>query len=413
MTGVVVVGGSIGGVRTTQQLRKLGYAGTITLVEGEPHLPYDKPPLSKAVLDGGQDGQPTLLSQEAAADLRVELRLGTKAVSLDPARRAVLLRDGSSLEYDDAVVVATGARARRSPWSGKERVHELRTWDDAVALRDAISAAERIVIVGAGFIGAEVASAARKLGRAVEIIDIAEVPMARHFGAEVGSLFVDLHTANGVVPHFGATVTDLTCSPSGVTVVLGNGTRIDADLALVGLGTELNTEWLTGSGLEIDDGVICDGACRADVGAGVHVVGDVARWWHPVRNRLVRSEHWTNAVEQAAVVAHNIAHPDDLRDHRPIGYVWSNQYDWKIQVAGSPDVGVRHELIRGTPDRLVGLWADQDDRLCGVLTVNWPQMSVRGRQSLAAGIDLAETRARMFPGQTPHAEPVLQRGGAR
>jgi len=381
VTGVLVVGGSIGGVRTIQQLRRMGYAGTITLVEAQDHLPYDRPPLSKAVLE--------------------------------TSPRRLHLADGSSIEYDDALVIATGARARRSPWSGTPGVHELRSWDDAVGLRQAMSDAKSLVVVGAGFIGAEVASAARKRGLAVDIIDVTAVPMGRHFGAEVGGLFTDLHLANGVVPHFGTGVTELTGSDAGVSVVLADGTRIEADLAAVGLGIELNTEWLAKSGLEVEDGVVCDPAGRADAAAAVYAVGDVARWWHPGRNGLVRSEHWTNAVEQATVVAHNITHPDDLRDHDPVGYVWSNQYDWKIQIAGNPALGVRHELVHAEPDRILGLWADEDDQLCGVLTVNWPQLSVRGRQALAAGRDLAATYAVMFPERPIPTEPTTTAGAFR
>jgi len=413
VTGVVVVGGSIGGVRTIQQLRRMGYAGTITLVESQTHLPYDRPPLSKAVLEGDEQGLPKLLTVDQAADLRVDLVLGVPATSLDTNLRRLHLADGSSLDYEDALVVATGARARRSPWSGTTGVHELRGWDDAVALRSALSGANRIVVVGAGFIGAEVASAARKRGLHVDIVDVAPVPMARHFGADVGSLFVDLHVTNATVPHFGTGVAELSGSGSGVNVALGDGTCLEADLAVVGLGTELNTEWLDGSGIKVDDGVVCDRASRADVGAAVYAVGDVARWWHPVRDGLVRSEHWTNAVEQATVVAHNITQPGDLRDHSPIGYVWSNQYDWKIQIAGDPARGVRHVLVREGPARFLGLWADDHDRLCGVLTVNWQQLSVRGRQALAAGLDLAATHGLMFPGRATDSEPATMTGAVR
>jgi NADPH-dependent 2,4-dienoyl-CoA reductase/sulfur reductase-like enzyme len=413
MTGVIVVGGSIGGVRTAQQLRRAGYAGTIALVERERHLPYDKPPLSKAVLDGDQEGPPTLMSPDGAAELGIELQLGTGAAALDLGQRTLHLADGSTMEYDDALVVATGARARRSPWSGWDRVHELRSWDDAEALRDALLVARSLVVIGAGFIGAEVASAARKRGLQVDIVDVAPVPMARHFGEAVGSLFVDLHQTNGVVPHFGTGVAELTTTGDGVTVRLDDGTSLSADLAVVGLGTELNTEWLAGSGIAVDDGVICDHACRADVAASVFAVGDVARWWHPQQELLVRSEHWTNAVEQAAVVAHNITHDGDPRSHSPVGYVWSNQYDWKIQIAGNPAAGVHHELVTDGADRLVSLWADADGALCGVLTVNWQQLSVRGRQALMAGHDLADARARMFPEDTQRPEPARSRGAAQ
>ena len=406
MTGVVVVGGSIGGVRTAQQLRRSGYAGTIALVERESHLPYDKPPLSKAVLDGEQPDLPSLMSRDQATELGIELCLGVAATGLDTASRELRLADGPTLTYEDALVIATGARARRSPWADLARVHELRDWDDAVALRDAMGVARRLVVIGAGFIGAEVASAARKQGLDVDLVDVAPVPMGRHFGTEIGDLFAELHRQHGVVTHFGTGVARLTTSEPGVRVELDDGTTIAADLAVVGLGTELNAEWLIGSGMALDDGVVCDQAGRVNAEAGVFAVGDVARWWHPSLHRQVRAEHWTNAVEQAAVVAHNIVHPDDVREHVPGGYVWSNQYGWKIQIAGDPACGVHHELVRPSPDRLVVLWADAGGVLCGILTVNWPQLSLRGRKALASGAGLEETRNLMF-------EPVGPGGAAR
>jgi NADPH-dependent 2,4-dienoyl-CoA reductase/sulfur reductase-like enzyme len=410
--GVIVVGGSIGGARTVQQLRRSGYAGSVAIVEREAHLPYDRPPLSKAVLETGTHEPPTLISATQAVELEAELILGKAATGLDLDHRLLQLDDGSTLRYRDALVVATGARARRSPWSDLAHVHELRGWDDACALRSALDEAQGVVVVGAGFIGAEVASAARKRGLQVDLVDVAAIPMGRHFGPDVGSLFVDLHLAHGVRTHFGTGVAELESTDDGVRVVLDDGSTILADLAVVGLGTELNTDWLNSSGVLVEDGVICDQGGRADASAAVFAIGDAARWWDPGSDGMVRYEHWTNAVEQAAVVAHNIAHPDSPKAHRPGGYVWSNQYDWKIQISGNPAVGVRHELVRGAPDRLVVLWADIGDKLCGVLTVNWPQLSMRGRQSLTAGHDLAATKALMFPKEASLAEPPRVRGEA-
>jgi NADPH-dependent 2,4-dienoyl-CoA reductase/sulfur reductase-like enzyme len=410
--GVAVVGGSIAGARTVQQLRRSGYTRPILLVEREPHLPYDRPPLSKAVLESEVEAPPTLISASQATELDVDLLLGRTATDLDLVGRVLHLDDGSSFKYRDGLVIASGAAARESPWSHLPHVHELRCWDDASNLRRGLDDATSIVVIGAGFIGAEVASVARKRGLIVDIVDIQPVPMARHFGPEIGRLFVDLHHNNGVTTHFGHGVSELKSDERGVRVLLSDGTTIAADLAVVGLGTQLNTGWLTSSGLSIDDGVICDQRGHANDNAAVFAIGDVARWWDPVTERFTRYEHWTNAVEQAAVVAHNITHPDDLQAHTPTGYVWSNQYSWKVQVAGKPSSGCRHEVVRGKSERLLVLWADENDRVCGVLTVNWPQLSLRGRQALASHDTLQDARTRLLPDEEPRPTASKTLGGA-
>jgi NADPH-dependent 2,4-dienoyl-CoA reductase/sulfur reductase-like enzyme len=398
-TGTLVVGGSIGGVRTVQQLRRLGYDRAITVVEAEPLPPYDRPPLSKEVLLDDDTLRPTLLDPARAEELEVDLLLGRAATRVRPGRRQVELEDGQVIGYENALVVATGARARRSPWAHPTRVLALRTWDDAERLRQVLGSATSIVIIGAGFIGAEVASAARRRGVAVAMVDVLPLPMARHLGAEVAELFVDLHQRHDVATHFGTTVDELFADDHGVEVRLGDGTVLRADAAVVGLGTELNLEWLLDSSLRVDDGLVCDEFCRADEQAGVFAVGDVARWWHPGLGTLARSEHWTNAVEQAAVVAHNIAHPEDLKVHAPIAYVWSNQYDWKVQMAGQPSAAVSHCRIDGADGQFAVLYEGPEGLLCGVLTVNWPSSSVRGRKSLANKMTLAETVELFAPGQ--------------
>jgi NADPH-dependent 2,4-dienoyl-CoA reductase/sulfur reductase-like enzyme len=409
-TGTLVVGGSIGGVRTVQQLRRLGYDRPITLVEAEPRAPYDRPPLSKEVLLDQDTETPTLLDPAQADELGVHLLLGRAATSVRPAQRQVGLDDGQVVAYDDALVVATGARARRSPWTHPTRVLALRTWSDAERLRDVLFSATSLVIIGAGFIGAEVAAAARRHGLSVVMVDVLALPMARHLGDDIAELFVELHQRHGVSTRFGTTVDELTVDDHGVVVRLGDRTEHRADVAIVGLGTELNLEWLRDSSLRLDDGLVCDAYCRAHEQADIYGVGDVARWWHPGLAELTRSEHWTNAVEQAAVVAHNIAHPEDPKVHAPVGYVWSNQYDWKVQIAGRPDRGVSHRRLDGTDGQFAVLYQDPARLLCGVLTVNWPSLSVRGRKALANKMEFGEAVELMTPGRSV---PDLANGGAR
>jgi phthalate 3,4-dioxygenase ferredoxin reductase subunit len=400
VSGTVIVGGSVGGVRTAQWLRKRGYAGSITLVEREPHPPYDKPPLSKAVLSGPVPTLPALLSEPAAEALGISLALGTEAVGLDAGRRIVHLADGGKLPYDDALVIATGARARPSPWTEVPGVLPLRGWHDALRIRRGLDTAERLVVIGAGFIGAEVASAARERGLTVDVVDVAPVPMARLFGNEVGGLFARLHEQHGVTTHFGLGVSEVRREGRSLVVVLDDGQSLQADLVVVGLGTELNTEWLRDSGLQLEDGVVCDSTCRAVGAADVYVVGDAARWWHHSYGELTRTEHWTNAVEQAMVVAHNIVHPDSPRDHVPVNYVWSDQYGWKIQIAGRPWVGVRTAILRVDQDSFTVVWADAADLLCGVVTVNQPRVGVRARQLLATRCTMEDARGSLWRATT-------------
>ncbi|WP_214103076.1 NAD(P)/FAD-dependent oxidoreductase [Acrocarpospora catenulata] len=407
MTGVLIVGGSIAGVRTAQRLRAGGYAGSITIVERERHLPYDRPPLSKEVLLADEPVFPSLLTAEETEEL--ELTLGVAATGLDLTAREVRLSDGRSIGYQDALVVATGARARTSPWHGLDRVLDVRGWEDAVNLRAALRRARSVLVVGAGFIGAEVASAARGLGIEVHLVDVAEVPMARHFGAEIGSLFVDLHRRHGVHTHFGTAVEEIAEHGGRLRARLGDGTTIAADVAVAGLGTELNTEWLAGSGLAVESGVVCDAGGRARNATDVYAVGDAARWWHTARRLHARSEHWTSAVEQAAVVAHNILNPESPREHLSLDYVWSNQYDWKIQIAGTPWTGVRHQVVRQERgERFAVLWAREDDELCGVLAVNWPQAAVHGRRCLAAGQPMSRLAAQVAGRPAPPTSTITQ-----
>ncbi|MEO3861460.1 FAD-dependent oxidoreductase [Acrocarpospora sp. B8E8] len=408
MTGVLIVGGSVAGVRTAQRLRAGGYAGGITIVDRERHLPYDRPPLSKDVLLADEPAFPSLLTAEEAKNLRLELALGVAATGLDVTGREVALSDGSSLGYREALVVATGARARTSPWQGLPGVLDVRRWEDAMNLRTALRRARSVLVVGAGFIGAEVASAARGLGIEVHLVDIAEVPMARHFGAEIGSLFVDLHQRHGVDTHFGTTIDELAERGGRLRARLGDGSTIAADVAVTGLGTELNTEWLAGSGLAVDSGVVCDAGGRVQNATNVYAVGDAARWWHPARKLLLRSEHWTSAVEQAGVVAHNILNPESFREHLSLDYVWSNQYNWKIQIAGTPWTGSHHQLVKDG-DRFAVLWA-RDDELCGVLTVNWPQVAMRGRRSLATGQPMSHLAAHLAGRLLPSAPGPIAYG---
>jgi len=399
---VVIVGSSVGGVRTAQALRRESYGGRVVVIGAEADPPYDKPPLSKQFLVGQWAADRVeLLPADAAEQARIELRLGTAAERLDVAARQVVLTDGQRIDYD-IVVLATGSVARSSPWQVPSGVHVLRTIGDSAALAADLAAGGAVVVVGGGFIGAEVAASARSLGHDVTIVDPLDVPIGRVLGNEIGALFTDLHHRNGVATRFGIGVESLEGRAGNLTVRLTDGQVLEAVTVVVGIGALPNDGWLASSGLLIDDGVVCDQYCRAVDAMEVFAVGDVARWMHPDHGESCRVEHWTNAVDQATCVAHNIAHPDDLRAYRPVEYVWTDQYDWKIQIVGRPARATSHRLIGdlgrpSDPDaakpRAVALYTDGSDRLTGAAIVNWPKALISSRKLIAAVSSFADAVA--------------------
>lgn len=383
----VIVGASIGGVRTAQALRSENYQGKIVLVGDEPALPYDKPPLSKAFLAGTDSvDNVSLLSRAQAAELNIDLRLGCRAVHLHLSHDEVELETGERLRFDQ-LVIATGARARPSPWGQPEGVHVLRTLDDSQRLRADLMQGGRLVVVGGGFIGVEIAATARSLGLDVTIVDPTPVPMERVLGAQIGERFTRLHENNGVTTLFGVGVEGITGQRRQFRVELTTGDVLDADYVVVGIGAVPNDEWLASSGLHVENGVVCDKYLRTPDANHVFAVGDVCRWQNPRHDRLTRMEHWTNAVEQAAVVAHNITQPTDQRPCAPVEYVWSDQYDWKIRVAGEAGVADnRHVEVIGehaSGRRFAALYSPDGQTFSGVVVVNWPRALIAGRKALA------------------------------
>ncbi|MFD9664271.1 NAD(P)/FAD-dependent oxidoreductase [Rhodococcus sp. NPDC059968] len=385
MSRVVVVGSSVGGVRTALSLRASGFDGDVVLVGEEAVLPYDKPPLSKGVLSGNSPAaRMSLLTEEDAREAGIELVLGKCAVHLDVPGREVALAGGDRLSFDD-VVVATGARARPSPWGQPEGVHVLRSLADAAGLRADLLRGGHVVIVGGGFIGAEVASTAHALGLPVTVVDPQEIPLSRVLNPEVGRLFTGLYEQKGISTRFGVSVEGIDGSRGALRIRLSDGTDLDAAIVVVGIGAIPNDGWLASSGLRVEDGLVCDEFSRAVGAPRVHAVGDVARWFHPVQRTYIRAEHWTNAVKQAGCVAHNIIHSDQLRAYSPLEYVWSDQFDWKIQIAGRTGGALEHCVVDGPePDRSFAvLYGDAEGRLCGVVVVNWARALVECRRTLS------------------------------
>ena len=347
---ITVIGASLAGLRAVETLRSDGFDGRITLVGDEPHQPYDRPPLSKQVLAG--DWEPDrihLAAPDRLADLQVDLRLGQRATGLDPEAHTVEV-DGVTEKFD-GLLIATGAQCRALPGTGHlAGVHTLRTLDDCLAIRAALEAApRRLVVVGAGFIGSEVASVAVDRGVEVTMVEALPVPLVRALGADIGTIMADLHHSHGVDLRCGVGVVELVGEDRVRAVTLDDGSVVEADTVVVGIGVVPNTDWLESSGLHLDDGVCCDATCLA--APDVTAAGDVARWAHPRYGRSVRVEHWDNAVEQGIHAARRLLQTDEeATAYAPVPWFWSDQYDRKIQVAGltHPDDEVR--MVTGSPE---------------------------------------------------------------
>jgi 3-phenylpropionate/trans-cinnamate dioxygenase ferredoxin reductase subunit len=384
---VLIVGASVAGIRTAQALRRGGYDGMITVVGEETHHPYDRPPLSKEMLARDGDGTPVpLLSAEELGKLSLELRLGVRAAGLDPHAAVVRTAAGEELSYEGGgLVIATGLVPRTLPYGSLRGMHTIRTADDVLAVRAALARAPRAVVVGAGFIGAELASAAREYGCQVTIVEAQPVPMAQLLGEAVGELLADLHGVHGVRLHAGTGVAGLESAGGVVTgVVLDDGQVLAADLVIVGIGARPATDWLASSGLPVSDGIECEERLRVVGFPRIHAAGDVARWPHPRYGEPLRIEHWTNANDHGAIVAADILGLPAPAVQVP--YVWSDQYGHRTQIAGRPATG-RLAALQGTVvgGDLVALYAGDDGGLVGGVVVDDTRTFMKVRRAVAAG----------------------------
>lgn len=391
---VVIVGASVAGTRVALDLRRLGYRGPIELIGEEPEAPYDRPPLSKGYLAGSYEpSRLVLLDPSKAAELGISLRLGIPATGLDTSQRAVVLYDGSEVPYGTCVV-ATGVSPKSPPWHGGHRIYTLRTRLDSQRIAGYLGSGRSLLVIGAGFIGAEVASTAASLGTSVSLVDPLAAPMARIVGEEMGQLLASAHERFGVDAFLGLGVSSLSETPDGVAARLSDGRLVQAEAAVVGIGTDPNVGWLEGSGLSFGpEGLDCDRFCKAVGVDNVYGAGDICRFEHLVLGRSVRVEHWTNAVEQGAAVARNIAEPGSPKPYRGVGYVWSDQYDLKIQIAGHPEVGKLFGVkgdAAGIPPKLLALYGDRNGWLVGSLAVNWPRAAAESRRLVGEGVSASQ-----------------------
>lgn len=378
---IVIVGASLAGLRAAETLRDEGFTGSLTLVGEEPHPPYDRPPLSKQVLLGRVRAQDCGLP--ARRDVDATWKLGVRATKLDPAGKRVLLADGDQLPYD-RLLIATGTRAR--PWPDAEEaaldgVFTLRTSDDAARLAERLDAGpRRVLVIGAGFTGSEIASACRERGLEVTVAERGRAPLIGALGATAGAFAAELQRAHGVDLRCGVTVTALDGSRGRLTgAEFSDGSRIEADVAVVALGAVRNTEWLADSGLAAGvRGVACDAGCRVFTMYGivtddVFVAGDVARFPHPLfEYQMLALEHWGNAVAQAEVAAHNMISPGPLRrPHLAVPVFWSSQFGLNIKSVGVPTFSDQVIVAQGSADerRLVAVYGYQG-RITAAVSVN-------------------------------------------
>lgn len=380
---VLVVGASAAGLATAEALRRRGFTGPLTLVGDERHLPYDRPPLSKQVLSGAWEPERARLRDAAALSTAdVDIRLGDAAIGLDPANRSVRTAAGD-LHTADTVVVATGVRPRRLPGTdGIAGVHVLRGLDDALALRTELTPGARLVVVGDGVLGAEVAATARTADVEVTLTGPGRAPMAAQLGPFGADRLAELHHANGVrlLLGAGATVEEVACTGGRVDGArLSSGDTLPADLVFVAIGATPATDWLSESGLSLDDGIRCDSRLRA--AEGIHAVGDVARWHHEALGSPVRLENRTNATESGIHVAAGILGSD--APYVPVPYFWTDQFDVKIQVHGflPPDADV--SIVEGSPasGRFIAHHL-VDGRVTGVLGWSMPKQTRQHRQAV-------------------------------
>jgi NADPH-dependent 2,4-dienoyl-CoA reductase/sulfur reductase-like enzyme len=383
--GIVIVGGGLAAARTAEQLRRSEYTGPVAIVSDEEHLPYDRPPLSKEVLRAETDDV-TLKPAEFYAEHDITVLLGKRARSVDTAAQKLTLADGSELPYDE-LVIATGLVPKRIPsFPDLDGIHVLRNFDESLALRKEASSARRAVVIGAGFIGCEVAASLRGMGVDVVLVEPQPSPLASVLGEQIGELVARLHRAEGVDVRCGVGVSEVSGADRVQKVVLGDGSEVEADIVVVGIGSRPATEWLEGSGIEIDNGVVCDEHGRTSA-PHVWAIGDVASWRHPVGHQ-VRVEHWSNVADQARALV-----PAMMGQEPPatvsVPYFWSDQYDVKIQCLGEPEAGDVVHIVEDDGRKFLAFY-ERDGVVAGVVGGGMPGKVMKARNKIASGAPIAD-----------------------
>ena len=370
---VVIIGGGLAGAATAAALRKQGYDGRLILLAAEDDLPYERPPLSKDILLGRARFEDAVIHpQEWYAEHEVDLRLATRATSVDTAAHQVRLQDGSVVGYD-ALVLATGAVPRRLDLPGADAagLHYLRTRADAEAIRETFGADRRLVVVGGGWIGLEVAAAARAAVTDVTLVEVAGLPLIGVLGRELALVFADLHRAHGVDLRLGTGVAEILVEDGRAAGVrLESGERVEADSVVVGVGVRPDVALAEEAGLDTDDGVLVDASLRTS-DPDVYAVGDIANHDHPALGHRIRVEHWATALHQPKVVAEAILGGQARYTRLP--YFFSDQYDLGMEYLGHVPRGTDPEVvIRGDLEahEFVAFWLDGGHRILAAMNVN-------------------------------------------
>jgi 3-phenylpropionate/trans-cinnamate dioxygenase ferredoxin reductase component len=383
--GIVIAGGGLAAARTAEQLRRSEYTGPITIVSDEDHLPYDRPPLSKEVLRAETDDV-TLKPAEFYSENNITMLLGKGARSVDTDTKTLALADGSSIGYDE-LIIATGLVPKRIPsFPDLPGIHVLRSFDESLKLRSEADSAGKAVVVGAGFIGCEVAASLRKLGVDVVLVEPQPTPLASVLGEQIGALVTRLHQAEGVDVRCGIGVAEVLGAEKVEKVKLSDGAELDADIVVVGIGSTPATGWLDGSGIEVDNGVVCDEVGRT---ATPHVwaIGDVASWRHPVGHQ-VRVEHWSNVADQARALVPAMLGLD-APPAATVPYFWSDQYDVKIQCLGEPEATDTVHIVEDDGRKFLAFY-ERDGVVAGVVGGGMPGKVMKVRSKIAAGAPIAD-----------------------
>ncbi|WP_370937420.1 NAD(P)/FAD-dependent oxidoreductase [Amycolatopsis sp. cg13] len=390
MDRIVVVGGSVAAVNAADGLRRAGHEGEITLVSAENVLPYDRPPLSKDALREGQQHAALLIKEPGwYEENAVDVSLGAAAVGLDAAGKTVFLKGGRELSYD-GLVVATGSRTRPLPvLEGVPGVHEVRSLSDSLSLHEHLLPGRHLVVIGAGFIGLEVAATARKMGLDVSVVEIAPVPLTRVLGAELGRWFQEHHVGHGVNLYCGNEIERVERTPNGSRVHLADGTVLVADLIVAGVGVQPATDWLDGSGVETANGVVCDEMLRTTA-PDVVAAGDLVHWPNRLFGETMRVEQWLNAVEQGVHAARTLL--GESEPFAPVPYFWSDQFEAKVKFVGHVSGDDQVKITKADEKSLVALFG-RGDRLRGVLCVNAPRQLALGKRAILDGVSWADAVA--------------------
>ncbi|HNM85337.1 MAG TPA: FAD-dependent oxidoreductase [Mycobacterium sp.] len=384
---VVIVGGGLAASRMAEQLRRAEHTGEIVIVSDEAHLPYDRPPLSKDVLhkDDLGFGDVTLKPQEFYDENDITLKLGAAVTAVDTGTRTVALADGSTVDYDE-LVIATGVVPKRIPsFPDLAGIHVLRNYDESQALRAEAASARKAVVIGAGFIGCEVAASLRNLGVDVVLVEPQPQPLASVLGEQIGALVTRLHRGEGVDVRTGVGVDEVRGADRVQQVVLADGSEIDADLVIVGIGSRPAVDFLADSGIAVDNGVICDNVGRTSA-EHVWALGDVASW-RDATGHQARVEHWSNVAEQARVLVPSML-GEEVPEAVVVPYFWSDQYDVKIQCLGEPEADDVVHLVEDDGRKFLAYY-ERDGVVVAVVGGGMPGKVMKARAKIASGAPIS------------------------